>query len=120
MASEPETEEKGNIKNPGIYVWGFFDEPDRPTDPATKVLDKLYLYSRALVIRHIHSNHAVLLISLDLGAVEAAFTAQIREHVHREYGIAPECVMVAVTHTHFAPVVVALSRWLACTQEQAQ
>lgn len=49
------------------------------------------------------SSSEILLISLDLVAVDADFVKQTRARIHQESGIPQTSIMVACTHTHAGP-----------------
>ena len=61
------------------------------------------LHARALVLKR--EVQAWCLIAVDLAGVDAATTAQIREGVAAQTGMAPDAVMVCATHTHSGPAV---------------
>ncbi len=49
------------------------------------------------------SFHELLLVGLDLVAVDADFVAQIRKEIYQSLEITPEAVLVCCTHTHSGP-----------------
>jgi|GEM_PF-1669736 len=90
-----------------IYLWGFGFR-DTPVSGTTAVLDQLW--SRAFVLCDANGG-AMVIASLDLGAVDPAFTNRVRARVAASCGVPWESVAVAVTHTHSAPVVLSLPAW---------
>ena len=59
------------------------------------------LYAQALYLSDADSE--ILLIGLDLLAVDADFTQQLRSEITNLTGIAPDGILVACTHTHSGP-----------------
>jgi hypothetical protein len=81
---------------PGEQMWGYEDR----RQPATGTLDPLY--ARVLVLES--APHRLALVTLDLGrSFGPGSLARLREAAKRTSGI--DCLLVAASHTHSAPVV---------------
>ncbi len=87
-----------------IYLWGYGFR----TQPADSVRDPLW--ARALAIAD-ESGNRLVLVSLDVCAVDQAFTAAVREELLHSHGLLPECLAINLTHTHSAPVAVSIPTW---------
>lgn len=92
------------IRDGRIWLWGFGSR----TKPADGVHDRLN--AQALVIRDAQGA-AIVLVSVDLGALDPFLTAAVRVRVEREHGIPAERTCINVTHTHGAPAVVSIPTW---------
>lgn len=87
-----------------IFLWGFGCR----TGPADSIRDPIW--TRALAVSD-PSGKCVVLVSLDLCALTLEFTQAVRARVKQSRGLSPECVAINVTHTHSAPVTIAIPTW---------
>ncbi|MBW7997141.1 MAG: hypothetical protein FVQ81_11345 [Candidatus Glassbacteria bacterium] len=71
------------------------------TKPADGMEDPLY--ARALVLES--GDIKVALLATDLIGVPGDVVARVRGRVRESCGIAPDCLMITATHTHFGPAV---------------
>jgi neutral ceramidase len=79
-------------------MWGYASR--RPENAyARGVLDPLY--AKALVLEN--GGQAAALITVDLGAIDPQFTAEVRREVTRLTSIPGSAVMLVATHSHAAP-----------------
>ena len=93
-----------------LYLWGFgFGDRNTPVRRTRTATDRL----RATALCISASNGTVVLLALDVGALSAEMTAQIRAALQANHGIPPEHVCVNVSHTHAAPTMVSLVTWPA-------
>ena len=94
----------GWIREGRIWLWGYGSR----TGPCEGVHDPISV--RALAIRD-DAGDTLALAALDLGAVDAGFTDNVRRRVGRTQRIARENICIHVTHTHGAPVPVNIPTW---------
>ena len=87
-----------------IFLWGYGFR----TQPADSIRDPLW--ARALAIADEFGNRIVL-VSLDICAVDQAFSAAVRENLMDSHALPPECLAINLTHTHSAPVAVSIPTW---------
>jgi hypothetical protein len=87
-----------------IWLWGYGNR----SAPCAGVRSPLS--ARALAIRA-DDGKSIVLVTLDLGALDPETTARLRTHISARFGIGPECVCVNVSHTHGAPVPVSIPTW---------
>ena len=92
------------IQDGRIWLWGFGSR----TEPCAGIHDRLS--ARALAVRDKRGD-SVVLVSVDLGALDPATTASVRARVERSHGIPGASVCLNVTHTHGAPAVVSIPTW---------
>jgi len=85
---------------PGEQLWGF----ESRHKPATGTLDPLYARVLVLEAGAESAPRRLALVTLDLGrSFGPASLARLREAAKRTSGI--ECLLVAASHTHSAPVI---------------
>ncbi len=87
-----------------VSLWGYGSR----TSPATGVRDPLW--ARALSLHDSRGTRFVV-VSLDIGALAPEMTQVIRGRVEKKLGIPSAHVSIHVTHTHSAPVTVAIPTW---------
>lgn len=80
----------------GIHMGGYWGRQSG----ATAIHDALY----ARLVAWRCDNDCVVLISLDLVAVDPAFVATVRQAVAARLQTSPEAVMICCTHTHAGPL----------------
>jgi neutral ceramidase len=82
---------------PGIWMAGFAArrEPARGT--------ALPLAAKALALSD--GNRRLVLVTLDLLGITARMRSRIAARLEATHGLAPECLMLAASHTHCGPVV---------------
>jgi len=84
----------------GEQMWGYEDR----RQPAAGTLDPLYARVLVLEAGPQGAHHRLALVTLDLGrSFGPGSLARLREAAQRSGGI--ECLLVAASHTHSAPVV---------------
>lgn len=91
----------------GTILAGFHYPPDQPRR-ATGA--RMPSQVHALHLR-VGDAPAVVLLSIDIIAVSAAFTARVQGSIAEALGIARERVLLNVTHTHSAPSLLPLLQW---------
>src|SRR6187431_3385318 len=94
------------IDNGDVWLWGY-GEPYRAL-PCAGVADGLD--ARVVCVRDEHGMTAVL-ITADLGALDPAMTEGVRSRLATAHGLAPEQVVLNVSHTHSAPTAVSIPTW---------
>jgi hypothetical protein len=87
-----------------IFLWGY----GHRANPSLTVRDAIS--ARALAISD-EDGATVILVALDICAIDAAFTQAIRARVQASRGISPEQIALNVSHTHNAPVTIAIPTW---------
>ncbi len=87
-----------------IWLWGMGTR-EYPCQGVNDLIS-----TRALVIRD-DAESTVILVSVDIGALDPAMTAAVRERVKATHGIAGEYVCINVSHTHGAPVPASIPSW---------
>lgn len=75
------------------------------SNPSTEVL--FPLEGRVLLVRD-DDQPPVVIVTLDLLAVPLAFTQRIRTTATNRHGIPPENILIAASHTHCAPAMLAI------------
>jgi len=78
-----------------IDLWGYIEREG----PSQGVLDNL----KAQVLYLTNSERNILLISLDLGGIDNAFSKEIKENIEETTGVSRAVISIATTHTHSAP-----------------
>lgn len=89
-----------------IWLWGYGNR----TQPCSGVHDPIS--ARALIIQDNDFN-SIVLIGVDVCALDLAMTQSIRQRIKQSIGIAEQRVCINVSHTHGAPVVVEVPTWQA-------
>ena len=82
---------------PGIWMAGFAAR----TEPARGTA--LPLAAKALALSE--GDRRLVLVTLDLLGVTARMRARVAARLEATHGLAPECLMLAASHTHCGPVV---------------
>ncbi len=88
---------RANITPP---VGAWLDGYDARHEPSQDVHDDLY--AQALVVDD--GQTRIALVTADVISLDAGFVAAVREHIRAATGIPPECVLIAVSHTHSGPI----------------
>lgn len=73
------------------------------------------LISRTLAIKA--DNKTALIVSVDLVGINYDIVSEIKDSILKTRNIAPENILVNMSHTHFAPVTQAWSTWQPFNQE---
>jgi hypothetical protein len=87
-----------------IWLWGYGSR----SEPCEGVHDSIT--ARAICI-HDASGNAMVLATVDIGALDPLMTEAIRTRVSGSQGVPRENICINVTHTHGAPVPVAIPTW---------
>lgn len=87
-----------------IWLWGYGSR----SQPCSAVL--LPISARALAIEDAEGR-CIVLVAVDIGALDPAMTQRIRTRIGQSHGIGPECICINVSHTHSAPVTAPIPTW---------
>ncbi|HKO55061.1 MAG TPA: hypothetical protein VJ276_04230, partial [Thermoanaerobaculia bacterium] len=91
-----------------IFLWGFgFREKPAATEIPLRGID---LSSRALAIAD-ERGARVVLVALDVCAIDDAFVEDIRRRLADSRGLSPDSLAINVSHTHSAPVTMGVPTW---------
>ncbi len=87
-----------------IWLWGFGNRE--------AACEGVYqrISARALAIRDT-AGATIVLVTLDLGALDPAMTAAVRARITAAHGIAGEYICINVSHTHGGPVAATIPTW---------